>query len=121
MLRALADEFSANGLNVELLLAELDREPAEDAIGALGDAVGEALGNVLHHAGVTRVVVRAVSSDHHVEVTVRDHGKGFGAVGPASSAGLPGATLERLRAAGGTAEVQSESGRGTLVTVRVPT
>ncbi|HMA46191.1 MAG TPA: response regulator, partial [Frankiaceae bacterium] len=50
-LRALAEEFAGLGLRVELVTAELGREPLSVEVGALRDAVREALANTWKHAG----------------------------------------------------------------------
>jgi signal transduction histidine kinase len=84
---------------------------------ALSGAAGEALRNVAAHAGVSDVTVIARGSGSDgVEVIVRDRGTGFdpARVGPASM-GLRSSVRRRVQDAGGSAEVISSPGEGTVV------
>ncbi|MGH9829015.1 MAG: sensor histidine kinase, partial [Blastocatellia bacterium] len=60
-LQGLVSEFAERGLQVEMVVAELDRQVASDAATAMFDATREALMNVLKHSGVAEAVVRAWS------------------------------------------------------------
>ncbi|MEA5363033.1 ATP-binding protein [Amycolatopsis sp., V23-08] len=92
--------------------------PASAAL-ALVRATEEALRNAERHAGADSVSVRLGSSPGGVTVTITDDGRGFdpAAVSPARR-GVRGSVVERMRAAGGTAEVTSSPGAGTAVTLR---
>jgi signal transduction histidine kinase len=121
-LRALAGEFLRRGLHTELVTGGLDRDPPPPVAAALVGATREALTNVAKHAGSGRAVVRAVSRPDGVEVTVRDHGRGFD---PTADRGRFGFGIEqsitrRMHEVGGRAELWSAPGRGTRVTLWGP-
>lgn len=91
-----------------------------DAVRALSASATEALRNSVRHAGenVERVVVVRVDAGS-VRIDVRDDGRGFdpGAVAP-HRLGLAVSIAGRMRQLhGGSAEVASEPGRGTTVTL----
>jgi signal transduction histidine kinase len=116
----LADRYRERGLHVELVISELGRAASAEATGALSEAAGEALTNVVKHAGVSRVVVRAASTTDGTRVTVRDHGKGFDTGEPTGGFGIEHSIDERMREVGGRATVWSEVGRGTRVELWAP-
>ena len=76
----------------------------------------EALTNVRKHADTTRVSVIIGRLGQEVRLRVRDRGRGFGE-SEMDRAGGPG---ERVALLGGTFEVLSRPGRGTLIVARVP-
>jgi signal transduction histidine kinase len=83
-------------------------------------ACQEALANARKHAGSSVAVgVSLAYADDMLTVSVRDDGPGFD---PGSARGGYGLTGLRARAVevGGTAEVRSAPGDGTVVTVRLP-
>ncbi|MFF3910349.1 sensor histidine kinase [Streptomyces sp. NPDC001848] len=80
----------------------------------------EALANTRKHAGSSASVAIALAyADDTLTLSVRDDGCGFDPSAPTGGYGLSGL---RARAAGvgGTAEVRSAPGEGTIVTVRLP-
>ncbi len=80
----------------------------------------QALANIAAHSGASRVGVRLRHADGHVELTVKDNGHGFDtSTLPPGSFGLVGMS-ERVRLAGGTFAVESATGRGTTISVRLP-
>lgn len=99
-----------------------------DAEVALGDAqattifriVQESLTNIARHAAATQVEVMLGCTDGRLELSVVDDGRGF----DAAAAGAPSFGLfgirERVRALGGEARVDSESGRGTRIAITIP-
>ncbi|WP_370961904.1 sensor histidine kinase [Amycolatopsis sp. cg9] len=92
--------------------------PASAAL-ALVRAAEEALRNAERHSGASSVSVRLAPVPGGVEVTVADDGAGFDpAQVPPSRRGVRGSVVERMRAAGGTAEITSRPGAGTTVTLR---
>jgi len=90
---------------------------------ALYRIVQEALSNVVRHAGASHARVRIGRADGAVEVNVEDDGHGF-RVERVLSAGDAGLGLfgmkERAASLGGDVHVESEPGRGTRVSVRIP-
>ncbi len=81
----------------------------------------ETLTNVARHSGATRVTVKLKDSPQELVLEVRDNGRGFdaGAEGSKKSFGLLG-MKERAMLLGGTCEIKGDPGRGTTVTLRVP-
>jgi signal transduction histidine kinase len=80
----------------------------------------QALANIAAHAGASRVTVRLRNLGDHVELTVKDNGHGFDPSAlPLGSFGIVG-MAERARIAGGTFDVESSTGRGTTITVKLP-
>jgi signal transduction histidine kinase len=80
----------------------------------------EALNNVVKHAHAKNVHIEISTEANAVVLTVRDDGEGFDASG--APRGRWGMTTmrERAEAAGGSFELQSKPGAGTVVRARVP-
>ncbi|HYN87951.1 MAG TPA: GAF domain-containing sensor histidine kinase [Ardenticatenaceae bacterium] len=96
---------------------------------ALYRIVQEALNNVVKHASASHVDITLLADDGTVRLTVRDDGAGFGtgrrpgADGSAApSRGGYGLKImrERAEALGGTVEVKSAPGQGTVVEATFP-
>jgi signal transduction histidine kinase len=82
--------------------------------------VQEGLTNVGKHAGASRAQVRIAETDGHLDVAVRDDGRGFELSAPRTGFGLTG-MRERVEMLGGTLAVESsEAGLGTLVRASIP-
>lgn len=120
-LATLADEVARDGLHVQLALGQV-RDAALSPAGrcALRDAAGEALRNAVKHSGAQQATLHLGEADGGVTVVVRDHGSGFDEPVPASCFGIRQSIHARLAQAGGRADVWSQSGRGTRVTLWVP-
>ena len=81
----------------------------------------EALRNVVKHAGTEEARVSLVRPGRELILTVQDRGVGFDAAEVRSREGLGLSSMEeRVRLVRGNSSVDSEPGRGTTVTVRVP-
>lgn len=92
--------------------------PAAAAL-ALVRAAEEALRNAERHSGADSVSVRLFPVPDGVAVTITDAGAGFDVDRvPPARRGVRGSVVERMSAAGGTAEVRSAPGEGTTVTLR---
>ena len=81
----------------------------------------EALTNVARHAGATLVLVRFTLSAQALELSVEDNGRGIseGALADSRSLGLLG-IRERATSLGGTVTITGERGRGTTLTLTLP-
>ena len=79
----------------------------------------EALTNVAKHAGARRVSVRLVRLETAVELRVRDDGVGFEPGANGRGLGLQ-SMRERAALLGGTVQLESEPGKGTMVTAHFP-
>jgi PAS domain S-box-containing protein len=91
---------------------------------AVYQAVRELLINVVKHAGVESADLLLSSDDTVIEVTVADAGIGFN---PSSTSLLTSGTNlglfnvhQRVDQVGGTVRIDSETGKGTVVTLRIP-
>jgi PAS domain S-box-containing protein len=86
--------------------------------------VQEAITNTRRHARAQRVRISCVGADDQLVVTVADDGAGFDPAqvipGQGGHFGLR-IMRDRVEEIGGSLEVASQPGRGTTVTIRVPT
>ncbi|MGA7670929.1 MAG: GAF domain-containing protein [Nitrolancea sp.] len=110
-------------------LDAMDKEAIQLGLSPLAELqlvriVQEALSNVRKHAGAGRVSVSLRCVGDMIEATVLDDGTGFDPSAPGHS-GLPRFGLaimrERAESVGGSLSIDSNPGRGTLVTVTIPT
>ncbi|HHY75519.1 MAG TPA: PAS domain S-box protein [Firmicutes bacterium] len=87
--------------------------------------VQEALANAVKHSRATQVEVGLEFLEDTLLITVRDNGRGFelpegvGAFGRAGQMGLVG-MFERAEMMGGSIDLQSALGKGTVLTVSIP-
>lgn len=79
----------------------------------------ELVGNVLKHARATTVDIQLFRNKQHVVLMVQDNGVGFDPALREGGMGLMNIT-DRSRTLGGTFDMQSSAGGGTLATVRIP-
>jgi signal transduction histidine kinase len=95
----------------------LDREQAAELVGA----AREALTNVRKHAGASNVAIRVRSIDGQTIVSVQDDGVGAdpASVAAADGIGVRHSIVGRMARAGGTAQVETTPGGGTLVVLTV--
>ncbi|MEU6708177.1 sensor histidine kinase [Streptomyces wuyuanensis] len=107
------------GLRVNAQYDGLAEIPAP-AAAALGDAVTEALNNVLRHAGTARAQVTVTGGAGRVVVTVVDRGVGFDPRVVPEGLGLRSSVGARMRESGGAADVDSAPGEGTRIELRWP-
>ncbi|SDN11163.1 sensor histidine kinase [Streptomyces wuyuanensis] len=107
------------GLRVNAQYDGLAEVPAP-AAAALGDAVTEALNNVLRHAGTSRAHVTVTGGAGRVVVTVVDRGVGFDPRDVPEGLGLRFSVGARMRESGGAADVDSAPGEGTRIELRWP-
>lgn len=118
-LEILATEFAQrSGLQLKLELADVPTDDADRL--ALYRLVQEALTNILRHAKATQVRVSLGEADGWLQLQIRDDGQGFNpeAVGTGHH-GLLGMRY-RIESLGGTLQLLSAPGRGTLVLAQLP-
>jgi signal transduction histidine kinase len=101
---------------VELELRAERRLPGPVEVAAYY-AVSEALANAAKHAQASVVQVELDTSGAILRLTVRDNG--VGGADPARGSGLVG-LRDRIEALGGTLEVTSPAGGGTLLLIEIP-
>jgi signal transduction histidine kinase len=104
------------GIPVELDLHANRRLPDPIEV-ATYYVVSEALTNVAKHAAASEVHVELRAENSIVEVAIRDDG--IGGADPARGSGLIG-LRDRVEALGGTIEISSSRGNGTLLRARIP-
>jgi len=120
------DKFIQNsGLNAQFTVFGDKRDLPPEVEAGLLRICQESLTNIGRHAKATEVEVSLTFNESAVELSVSDNGVGFrprvskGAKGKSDTFGLI-SMRERARGLGGTFEVQSKRGKGTLVRVVVP-
>lgn len=106
------------GLNVQVNAAESADDLPDEHKTCIYRLVQEAVTNAARHANARNVEVRVTAPGQAVNLTVRDDGAGFDTL-YVRGLGLIGME-ERVRRLGGHIEIQSEPGRGTLVSVELP-
>ena len=123
--RLLADFTERTGIKGQLkVTGEDQRLPSDTELGMFRIAQ-EALWNVEHHAGATRVAVTITFTEHKARLDVVDNGVGFSmpsVSGDFTASGHLGliSMQERAELLGGKLEIQSSPGKGTRITVSVP-
>jgi two-component system sensor histidine kinase UhpB len=124
-LEMLARESSqANHLEVNFQQSGQEHRLSRDVELALYRIAQEALNNVVHHASAKHATV-SIRFEKEVSLEVKDDGIGFAVpksptdFAPSGHFGLLG-IRERADLIGAKLEVQSEAGRGTRVSVRLP-
>lgn len=112
--RRITETATQLGLHVDL---RVSGTPADTWLTeALLTATVEALSNVARHSGQHEASVTAVFTPRLSRVLINDHGVGFDpGLSSGRRAGVATSIRARMRAVGGTAEIDSEPGRGTLV------
>jgi len=102
-------------------IEQVIRDDAEmnDALRAVVAATSEALNNAARHSGMQQIDLFSEIRDGVAQVNVRDRGTGFDPETVARG-GLADSIVNRVEAAGGTAEVRSAPGKGTEIEIRVP-
>lgn len=88
-------------------------------------SVRELLFNVIEHTSEKKATVRLKSSDNQLQVNVEDEGEGFSIENKKFSPGKKGRfglfnIQERINLLGGSVEIDSKPGEGTIVTLQVP-
>ena len=130
-LRWLGDYMKKHGLTVTVMVPEGEgRQLPEDQRVMLFQSVRELLINTSKHAGTGTATVEMTERADQVQIQVRDDGRGFDLAAAAAAAGTPSGGIsskfglfsiqERMRALGGTFEIQSGLGQGTTATLSLP-
>ena len=116
-LRAVAARFEDDyGVRAEVLAPFPLPKLRGEEVDALRRAVGEALTNAGKHAGAGRLTIFVEpDEDGRVFCSVKDDGTGFDMTATTVGVGITHSIVERMREAGGRAEVRSNPGHGTEV------
>jgi signal transduction histidine kinase/ligand-binding sensor domain-containing protein len=112
------------GINISTKLDDIDDLFPEELRINFYRIVQEGLNNIVKHSGASQVNVSIQRTSERMVLTIQDDGRGFAAGGRPAQAGQNGFGLtgmaERANLLGGQLQVQSESGRGTVMTVAIP-
>jgi two-component system, chemotaxis family, CheB/CheR fusion protein len=122
-LRSLCNDFSKQGLQVDLRQRDIDDsiEILPEIALCLYRVAQEALGNVVRHSGSNRATLALAGRKHRILLLVSDRGVGFDRESPRNKKGLGIVSMEeRVRLVGGVLAIRSRPGSGTRVTVVVP-
>jgi len=118
-IRWLADNFSQRtGIEVNYI-SLLDKRFDDETETQLFRIVQEALTNVARHANATAVNIELKSVDTTLILRVSDNGKGLSGKIHEGGLGLVGARA-RARSLGGVLQIESRSGQGLTIVVRLP-
>ena len=82
-------------------------------------ALKESLNNIVRHAAATQVEFAMAVVDSALEIVITDNGKGFDASVAVDGHGLKNLSA-RLAKLGGSCQVSSALGQGTITTIRLP-
>jgi len=108
------------GPNIELKVSPHAKDLHEDVALCLYRVTQEALGNALRHADAQCVEVSLQIGDQHVDLTIKDDGKGF----VTTAEGHRGLGLmsidERTKLLGGSCRLHSTLGKGTELCICIP-
>ncbi|WP_328451870.1 MULTISPECIES: sensor histidine kinase [unclassified Amycolatopsis] len=117
-----ATEMARDGLRTQLVAADFadDDQLSQDRRTAMCEAVREALRNTVKHSGTKQVVLRVEERDGGIAVVARDQGQGFDVQARPPGFGITQSIIARLAEVGGRGTVDSQPGRGTRVTLWVP-
>ncbi|MGH9560300.1 MAG: sensor histidine kinase, partial [Terracidiphilus sp.] len=122
-LRRVAEAAEGNGLTAEFSLFGAYRPLPPETEKEIARVAQEAIHNVKKHAGATRVSVQLEYGTETISLEVRDDGRGGASERtPSPARGHFGMTgmKERAAAIGGTLEVESAPGEGTIVRLKAP-
>jgi signal transduction histidine kinase len=117
-----AEEYqSRTGIICDCFITADDSAFDRDSATAVYRIFQESLTNVMRHAGATRVSVSFGQAGDEYELEIRDNGKGIArdAFAKTKSFGLIG-MRERALMFNGTVTVAGEEGKGTTVTLTIP-
>jgi two-component system, NarL family, sensor kinase len=81
----------------------------------------ESVNNVMKHAAASRLDISLIRDEKNISLTIEDNGKGFDAAGPGVYNGIGLNNLKsRINFLKGKVELDSQVGKGTLVSVYIP-
>jgi signal transduction histidine kinase len=123
----LAEQGLVAALQAQILKAPLPVEIEADGIGRYPPDTEttvyfctlEALQNIAKYAGATQAAIRLACPDSSLQVTITDDGAGFDTTKVRRGSGLQG-IADRLAALGGTLDIHSRPGHGTILGCQLP-
>jgi len=113
---------SRTGIFVQFTHAIDSNSLEKDIVLTLYRILQECLHNVDKHAQATNIQVNLSQDDQFIQLTVEDSGIGFDPDVMCKKSGLGMVSInERAQLLGGDVTIESEIGRGTIVSIRIPT
>ena len=108
-------------ISIELQTDGLSKAISKEVELCLYRVAQEALHNISKHSAASRALIRLVEVNGALRMTITDDGKGFSRVETSQQPGIGLASMrERLSIVGGTFQIESTPGRGTLLSAQVP-
>ena len=105
-------------ISLEMRLPDRVALPAQETDHILA-IVHEALSNVIRHAHARQVKISVQEQDAHILMNIQDDGIGFR---QARKEGFGLRNMkERARILGGKLDIQGQNGKGTIITLEIPT
>lgn len=95
-----------------------DDAEMDERLDAVVGAASEAMNNAARHSGSKTIDLYAEIRSGHVQVNIRDRGKGFDST--RTRGGISHSIIDRVSAVGGSAEIKSAPGHGTEVLISLP-
>ena len=80
--------------------------------------LAEAIANAARHGGASKIEVAIVRANQHLDICIRDNGKGFGGSDSEEHA-KPASIHERVGVLGGSLDVTNSS-KGVKLAIRIP-
>jgi PAS domain S-box-containing protein len=115
-------QFTANtGIPVELVCTEKEIKLPADIATCIFRIFQESLTNITRYAKAKNVITSISLSGNHISVSIKDDGKGFDTskIRDMATFGILG-MQERVSALAGKFNIQSENGKGTMISVKIP-
>ncbi len=120
-LKELLDKIDGGRITVALEMFGLEQRLPEQVETILYRIIQEALHNVIKHANASSLSVQLTKDDEDLLLNIEDNGKGFDIHTLDHSEGIGIKNLySRISLLGGTAEIDSMPGKGTLISVCIP-
>lgn len=107
---------SRKSLNIQFTLNEQDEPLPSEVHVAFYRIAQEGINNVLKHSDATHLVVEFTHTSDQLALRITDNGKGFDLEQKAAGLGL-GMMQERAETIGATLHIESEAGKGTVMSL----
>lgn len=121
-IRDFTDKIEKNSLQIHLYTEGLDERLDSNLETVLYRIIQECVNNVIKHAGATTLDISVIKDKEEISATIEDNGKGFDIINKEKFEGIGLKNIQaRVKYLKGTVEFHSTLGRGTLITINVPT
>jgi signal transduction histidine kinase len=121
-IREFVHKIDQRVMQVNLYSEGLNERMAADMETVLYRVVQECVNNVIKHSGANKLDITLIKDEEGISVTVEDNGKGFNMTGTRKLEGLGLKNIRtRIDYLKGEVEWSSAEGKGTAVTINIPT